>query len=131
MVAIIGGETRRFRPLIDLYHEAYAQAGHAPEQMKLGVHSLGYVAPTTQEVADDFYPGYAKADEKRRQGAWLPRDDAPNERVFTPACEADASNGAARHSRCTRPAQGACSRRLGGCDVVALRRSGERPDSVH
>ena len=61
MVAIIGGETRRFRPLIDLYREAGARAGHAPEKLKLGVHSLGYVAATTQEAADDFYPGYAKA----------------------------------------------------------------------
>ena len=61
MVAIIGGETRRFRPLIDLYREAYTEAAHPPEQMKLGVHSLGYVAATTQEAADDFFPGYAKA----------------------------------------------------------------------
>jgi probable LLM family oxidoreductase len=61
MVAIIGGETRRFRPLIDLYREAGRQAGFSPDQLKVGVHSLGYVASTTQEAADDFYPGYAKA----------------------------------------------------------------------
>ena len=61
MVAIIGGETRRFRPLIDLYREAGQRAGFAPDQLKVGVHSLGYVARTTQEAADDFYPGYAKA----------------------------------------------------------------------
>jgi len=61
MVAIIGGETRRFRPLIDLYREAGAQAGHSPERLKVGVHSLGYVAGSTQEAADDFFPGYAKA----------------------------------------------------------------------
>src|SRR5881409_978001 len=61
MVAIIGGETRRFRPLVDLYREAGRRAGYAPEQLKVGVHSLGYVAPTTQEAADDFFPGYARA----------------------------------------------------------------------
>jgi len=61
MVAIIGGETRRFRPLVDLYREAGHEAGHPAEQLTLGVHSLGYVAATTQEAADDFYPGYAKA----------------------------------------------------------------------
>src|SRR5438067_4146907 len=60
MVAIIGGETRRFRPLIDLYREAGRQAGHAPEQLKIGVHSLGYVAATTEEAAADFFPGYAR-----------------------------------------------------------------------
>ena len=61
MVAIIGGETHRFRPLVDLYREAGKRAGHAPDQLKVGVHSLGYVAATTQEAADDFYPGYARA----------------------------------------------------------------------
>ena len=61
MVAIIGGETRRFRPLIDLYREAGARAGHPSDRLKVGVHSLGYVAATTQEAADAFYPGYARA----------------------------------------------------------------------
>jgi probable LLM family oxidoreductase len=59
MVAIIGGETRRFKPLVDLYKEAGRQAGHSPDKLKVGVHSLGYVAENTQEAVDDFYPGYA------------------------------------------------------------------------
>jgi probable LLM family oxidoreductase len=59
MVAIIGGETRRFRPLIDLYREAGRQAGHSPDKLKVGIHSLGYVAESTQEAVDDFFPGYA------------------------------------------------------------------------
>ena len=61
MVAIIGGETRNFGPLIDLYREAGRRAGHSPDQLKVGIHSLGYVAETTQEAADDFFPGYARA----------------------------------------------------------------------
>src|SRR5216110_794880 len=61
MVAIIGGETHRFRPLIDLYRAAGTEAGHSPDRLKVGVHSLGYVAATTREAADDFFPGYAKA----------------------------------------------------------------------
>jgi probable LLM family oxidoreductase len=60
MVAIIGGETHRFRPLIDLYREAGRQAGHSADQLKVGVHSLGYVAESTQEAVDDFFPGYAR-----------------------------------------------------------------------
>jgi probable LLM family oxidoreductase len=59
MVAIIGGETHKFRPLIDLYREAGRRAGHLPDQLKVGVHSLGYVADTTEEAVDDFFPGYA------------------------------------------------------------------------
>jgi probable LLM family oxidoreductase len=60
MVAIIGGETRHFRPLIDLYREAGRRAGHSPDQLKVGIHSLGYVAETSQEAVDDFFPGYAR-----------------------------------------------------------------------
>src|ERR687884_697683 len=44
MVAIIGGETRQFRPLIDLYREAGRRAGHSPDQLRVGIHSIGYVA---------------------------------------------------------------------------------------
>ncbi len=61
MVAIIGGETRQFRPFIDLYKEAGRRAGHSSDKLKVGIHSLGYVADTRQEAADDFYPGYARA----------------------------------------------------------------------
>src|SRR5687767_8680568 len=61
MVAIIGGETRHFRPLIDLYREAGRRAGHSPAQLKVGIHSIGYVAETTQQAADDFFPGYARS----------------------------------------------------------------------
>jgi len=61
MVAIIGGHTHRFRSLVDLYWEAGRRAGHSPDKLKVGVHSLGYVAETTKEAADDFFPGYARA----------------------------------------------------------------------
>ena len=60
MVAIIGGETHRFRPLIDMYREAGRRAGHSPEQLKVGLHSLGYVANTTEEAMNDYFPGYAE-----------------------------------------------------------------------
>ena len=59
MVAIIGGKTHQFRPLIDLYKEAGKRAGHSPDKLKVGVHSLGYVADKTQDALDDFFPGYA------------------------------------------------------------------------
>jgi probable LLM family oxidoreductase len=73
MVAIIGGEPRRFRPLIDLYREAGARAGYSPDRLKVGVHALGYVAGTTQEAADDFYPGYARAfTDIGRERGWPP-----------------------------------------------------------
>jgi probable LLM family oxidoreductase len=58
MVAIIGGDPRRFRPLVDLYREAGRRAGHSPEQLRVGVHALGYVAPTLEQAVEEFAPGY-------------------------------------------------------------------------
>ncbi|CAN5368872.1 LLM class flavin-dependent oxidoreductase [soil metagenome] len=60
MVAVIGGETHRFRPLIDLYRQAGKKAGFPPEQLKVGLHSLGYVSNSTEEAIQEFYPGYAE-----------------------------------------------------------------------
>jgi len=73
MVAIIGGRTHRFRPLVDLYRETGARYGHSPEQLKVGVHSLGYVAPTTQQAADEFFPGYQRAfTDVGKERGWAP-----------------------------------------------------------
>jgi probable LLM family oxidoreductase len=73
MVAIIGGETHRFAPLVDLYREAGKKARYTPEQLKVGMHSLGYVANTTQQAIDEFYPGYAEAMTKvGKERGWPP-----------------------------------------------------------
>jgi len=73
MVAIIGGETRRFRPLVDLYREAGKLAGHPPERLKVGMHSPGYVAGTMKEAVADFYPGWAKVvSDIGRERGWPP-----------------------------------------------------------
>src|SRR5580692_618531 len=60
MVAIIGGEPRRFRPLIDLYRQTGKRFGHSPDRLKVGVHAIGFLGNTTKEAADDFYPGFAQ-----------------------------------------------------------------------
>ena len=60
MVAVIGGETHRFSPLVDLYREAGRRAGHSPERLKVGLHSLGYVSDTTEKAIEEYYPGYAE-----------------------------------------------------------------------
>lgn len=59
MIAIIGGETHRFRPLVDLYREAGDKAGFKQEELKVGIHSLGYVAETKEKAIKEYYPGYA------------------------------------------------------------------------
>lgn len=72
-VAIIGGETHRFRPLVDSYRAAWKKAGHPARGMKVALHSLGYVAESSKEAADDFFPGYARAfTEVGRERGWAP-----------------------------------------------------------
>lgn len=58
MVAIIGGEPRRFAPLVDLYRRAGAEAGYAPDDLKVGLHVFGYVGESVQAAADTIYPGW-------------------------------------------------------------------------
>ena len=84
MVAVIGGETYRFRPLIDLYREAGKRAGHRPEDLQVGLHSLGFVAETSEEAVAEYYPGYAEMFTK-----------IGRERGFPPVSRArfDAQNG--------------------------------------
>ena len=73
MVAIIGGETERFRPLIDLYRQAGRRAGFKPEQLSVGLHSPGYVANTDEEAIAEYYPGYAELWTKLgRERGWPP-----------------------------------------------------------
>jgi len=73
MVAIIGGDPRQFKPLITLYREAGARAGHPPEQLQVGLHSIGFVADTMEAAADGFSPGYSKAFSKiGRERGWPP-----------------------------------------------------------
>jgi len=73
MVAIIGGEPRRFRPLMDLYREAGRRAGHSAEGLTVGLHSVGFLADTTEEAADIFFPGYAHTfTEIGKERGWPP-----------------------------------------------------------
>src|SRR5258705_1590096 len=73
MLASICGEPHRFRPLIDRYREAGLRAGYSPDQLKVGIHSLGYVADSASTAEDEFFPGYAQSfTEIGRERGWPP-----------------------------------------------------------
>lgn len=73
VVAIIGGQPRQFRPLVDLYRRAGAQAGHAPEALPVSVHSIGFLAKTSEEARETFWPAYRDAFGKiGRERGWPP-----------------------------------------------------------
>ena len=85
MVAIIGGEPKRFRSLIDLYREAGRRAGHSPDKLIVGLHSIGFLGDTTKQAADDFYPGYAHTfTEIGKERGWPPTTRAQFDAVRGP-----------------------------------------------
>jgi probable LLM family oxidoreductase len=55
-LAIIGGDPRRFKPYVDLYHRAYGQIGRPVKE--IGVHSPGYVADTDEQAKSELLPDY-------------------------------------------------------------------------
>jgi probable LLM family oxidoreductase len=58
MLAIIGGDPKRFRPYADLYHDALNQLG-GPE-LPIGVHSPGHIAETDEQAREELWPSYKK-----------------------------------------------------------------------
>ncbi|HZG57214.1 LLM class flavin-dependent oxidoreductase [Paenibacillus sp.] len=55
-LAIIGGMPEQFAPLVRLYKEAAARAGHDPAKLPISTHSHGFIADTMDVAADTFYP---------------------------------------------------------------------------
>ena len=73
MIAIIGGQAKSFRPLVDLYREAGREAGHGADRLKVGVHSIGFLADTTPAALETFWPAYRDAFGKiGRERGWPP-----------------------------------------------------------
>ena len=73
MIAVIGGETHRFKPLVDMYRETGSRAGHSPDKLKVGLHSLGYIAKSSKKAIEDYFPGYAKTFTKiGKERGWPP-----------------------------------------------------------
>lgn len=73
MIAIIGGDFDRFRPLVDLYRQAGDQAGHDPRALKVGVHAMGFIGETDAAARDAFFPGWEHLTAKvGRERGWPP-----------------------------------------------------------
>ena len=88
MIGIIGGGFAQFRPLVDLYREAWTRAGHPPEGQKIGVHAFGFVAETNREAREAFFPGWQYAfSEVGRDRGW----SAPTRAQFDALCGPEGS----------------------------------------
>ncbi|MFP4974169.1 LLM class flavin-dependent oxidoreductase [Paenibacillus sp. CN-4] len=77
-IAILSGQPERFAGLADAYRKAGADAGHAPDSLKIGITSHAYLAPTAGQALDEFYPyycGYLGAFDEISGGTRLGRDE--------------------------------------------------------
>ncbi len=71
VLAIIGGEVLRFRPLVDLYHRALEQFGKP--SLPVAAHCPGYVAATDDRARDDLWPHYSAMHARiGRERGWPP-----------------------------------------------------------
>ena len=57
-LAIIGGQPERFVPFAEIHREAAEKAGHG--RLPLSINSHAYVADTSQQAAEEFFPSYAE-----------------------------------------------------------------------
>lgn len=71
MLAIIGGDPRRFAPYVQLYHQALEQLGKP--RLPIGMHSPGHVAPTDQQAKEELWPAWREMrDRIGRERGWGP-----------------------------------------------------------
>lgn len=78
-LAILGGNPKRFKLLVDLYRQAGLEAGHGINSLKVGVTAHGYFAKTTEQAKDEFYPYYSNyweyVNRQRGMGTRMSRED--------------------------------------------------------
>lgn len=78
-LAILGGDPIRFKPLVDLYRQAGAEAGHSKEDLKVAVTGHTFIAKTSQLAKDEFFPYYANywgyVNKQRGMGTKISRAD--------------------------------------------------------
>jgi probable LLM family oxidoreductase len=84
-IAIIGGQPERFRPLVDLYRQAGAAAGHAPEQLKVAINTHAFVGETSAQADLAFAAPYlAMMNRIGRERGWPPSGKAQYDALRSP-----------------------------------------------
>lgn len=90
-LAILGGKPERFRPLVEWYLKAGLEAGHSRDQLNVGVTGHAYLAKTTEQAKEEFYPYYSNywyyVNRQRGMGTKMSREDfeqlaAPDTALF-------------------------------------------------
>jgi len=72
-IAIIGGSPEHFVPMVELYRDTARGAGHDPSTLAVSINSHAFVAESSEDAANAFYPSYAAAMTRiGRERAWPP-----------------------------------------------------------
>jgi probable LLM family oxidoreductase len=84
-LAIIGGQTARFRPFVDLYRRAWSEAGHAGEP-RIAINTHAFLADTREAADAAFAPGFLQVMNRvGRERGWPPSGRAEYEALRAPA----------------------------------------------
>jgi probable LLM family oxidoreductase len=79
LLAIIGGDPRRFAPFADLYRRALKEMGKT--ELPVGVHSHGFVGETDAQAREDLFVDYKRMRDKiGGERGWPPLTPADFER---------------------------------------------------
>ena len=79
MLAIIGGDPKRFAPFADLYRRTLNEMGKPP--LPVGVHSHGFVGETDAQAREDLFADYKRMRDKiGAERGWPPLTRADFER---------------------------------------------------
>lgn len=72
-LAIIGGRAERYRPMVELYREAAAKAGHDAGSLAVSINSHGFIADDAADAADTAFPPFAETMTRiGRERGWPP-----------------------------------------------------------
>lgn len=84
VLAILGGDTSQFMPLVNLYRKSAVEAGHDASKLQLAINEHMYIADSSEQAADEFWPIYQKLMNKvGRERGWSPINRAYFEQLRT------------------------------------------------
>ncbi len=85
-IAILGGDPKRFQPLVEHYFQAGKDAGHLQKSLQVGIPGHGFIRKTTEQAIDEFYPYYSNyweyVNRQRGMGVKMSRNEF--DRMVTP-----------------------------------------------
>lgn len=72
-IAILGGNPSQFLQLVELYRRSAAKAGHDASKLQFALNQHMYIAESSEQAADEFWPTYSKLMTRiGRERGWSP-----------------------------------------------------------